>query len=196
MAVNLSPRQFHSRNLVANVGEILRETRLPVRQLELEVTEGAIMTDIDRTIATLNALSEMGVRIAVDDFGTGYSSLAYLAQFPLDVLKIDQSFVRDVVNRSDVACVVTAIVGLAHSLDLEVVAEGVENPEQLEFLRTLGCEEIQGYLSGRPLSADQFEKLLTRSDEKPFDFFREKISEPQSGTSAWGAGQRAAAGSK
>lgn len=196
MAVNLSPRQFHSRNLVANVGEILRETRLPVRQLELEVTEGAIMTDIDRTIATLNALSEMGVRIAVDDFGTGYSSLAYLAQFPLDVLKIDQSFVRDVVNRSDVACVVTAIVGLAHSLDLEVVAEGVENPEQLEFLRTLGCEEIQGYLSGRPLSADQFEKLLTRSDEKPFDFFREKISEPQSGTSAWGAGRRAAAGSK
>jgi diguanylate cyclase (GGDEF)-like protein len=191
MAVNLSPRQFHSRNLVANVGEILEETQLPVQLLELEVTEGAIMTDIDRTVSTLNALNRMGVRIAVDDFGTGYSSLAYLAQFPLDVLKIDQSFVRDVVDRSDVACVVTAIVGLAHSLDLEVVAEGVENPEQLEFLRALGCEEIQGYLSGRPLSADQFEKLLTRNEEKPFDVFEE-----QDGAPAWPAGRRAAAGGK
>ena len=168
MAVNLSARQFRNRDLIRVVGEILEETQLPVHLLELEVTEGAIMTDIDRTIATLQSLSEMGVRIAVDDFGTGYSSLAYLARFPLDVLKIDQSFVRDIVERSDVASVVSAIVGLAHSLDLSVVAEGVENLEQLEFLRVLGCEEIQGYLYGRPLSADDFEGLLRRSRGRAF----------------------------
>jgi diguanylate cyclase (GGDEF)-like protein len=173
MAVNLSARQFRSRDLVSTVGEILRETQLPVHLLELEVTEGSIMTDIDRTVSTLQSLSEMGVRIAVDDFGTGYSSLAYLAQFPLDVLKIDQSFVRDVVHRSDVASVVSAIVGLAHSLDLEVVAEGVENPEQLEFLRALGCEEIQGYLYGRPLSASDFEDLLRRNQGNSFATFQE-----------------------
>ena len=186
MAVNLSARQFRSRNLVATVREILEETQLPVQLLELEVTEGAIMADIDRTISTLRALSEMGVRIAVDDFGTGYSSLAYLAQFPLDVLKIDQSFVRDVVDRSDVACVVAAIVGLAHSLDLTVVAEGVESQEQLEFLRTLGCEEIQGYLYSRPLAASDFEELLMRDEEKPFPGFAEAnvaaTSEAQSRT--------------
>ena len=106
----------------------------------------------------------MGVRLAVDDFGTGYSSLSYLAQFPLDVLKIDQSFVRDLVDRSDVRCVVSAIVGLAHSLNLTVVAEGVETPAQLEFLRGLGCEEIQGYLYSRPLSARDFEELM-KSDK-------------------------------
>ena len=186
MAVNLSARQFRSRNLVETVREILEETQLPVQLLELEVTEGAIMADIDRTISTLRALSEMGVRIAVDDFGTGYSSLAYLAQFPLDVLKIDQSFVRDVVDRSDVACVVAAIVGLAHSLDLTVVAEGVESQEQLEFLRTLGCEEIQGYLYSRPLAASDFEELLMRDEEKPFPGFAEvnvaATSEAQSRT--------------
>jgi EAL domain-containing protein (putative c-di-GMP-specific phosphodiesterase class I) len=196
MAVNLSPRQFHSRNLVATVGEILEETKLPVQLLEVEVTEGAIMTDIDRTISTLHALSEMGVRIAVDDFGTGYSSLAYLAQFPLDVLKIDQSFVRDVVDRSDVACVVTAIVGLAHSLELEVVAEGVEKREQLEFLRALGCEEIQGYLSGRPLTASEFENLLKRDNESPFDVFEEDDGAPATRASSWSSGRRAAVGGK
>ena len=160
MAVNLSARQFRSRNLVTTVREILEDTQLPVHLLELEVTEGAIMTDVDRTVATLRALSGMGVRLAVDDFGTGYSSLSYLAQFPLDVLKIDQSFVRDLVDRSDVGCVVSAIVGLAHSLNLTVVAEGVETPAQLEFLRDLGCEEIQGYLYSRPLTVGDFEELL------------------------------------
>ncbi len=174
MAVNLSARQFRNRNLVAVVGEILEETRVPAQLLELEVTESAIMTDVERTISTLRAFSEMGVRIAVDDFGTGYSSLAYLAQFPLDVLKIDQSFVRDVVTRSDVACVVTAIVSLAHSLDLKVVAEGVESQEQLEFLRSLGCEEIQGYLYSRPLSAGDFEKLLACDQGSPFPAFEDE----------------------
>jgi diguanylate cyclase (GGDEF)-like protein len=173
MAVNLSARQFRSRNLVTVVSQILKDTQIPVQLLELEVTEGAIMTDIDRTISTLRALSEMGVRLAVDDFGTGYSSLAYLAQFPLDVLKIDQSFVRDVVDRSDVACVVSAIVGLAHSLDLTVVAEGVESQAQLEFLRALGCEEIQGYLYSRPLAASDFEELLRNDQEKPFPGFED-----------------------
>ncbi len=189
MAVNLSPRQFHSRTLVAVVDQVLKETRLAPELLELEVTEGAIMTDIDQTIATLRALSEMGVRLAVDDFGTGYSSLAYLAQFPLDVLKIDQSFVRDVVDRSDVACVVAAIVGLAHSLDLTVVAEGVESKEQMEFLRALDCEEIQGFLYGRPLSADDFETLLKRGDEGPFLVPEDAIDAP-----SWNSWLQAASG--
>lgn len=173
MAVNLSPRQFHNRALVAMVNEVLKESRLPAELLELEVTEGAIMTDIEQTIATLTALSETGVRVAVDDFGTGYSSLAYLAQFPLDVLKIDQSFVRDVVNHSDVACVVSAIVSLAHSLGLSVIAEGVENTEQLELLRGLECEEIQGYLCGRPLPAREFEVLLERNCRESMSLLEE-----------------------
>lgn len=173
MAVNLSPRQFHNKALVTMVNEVLRETRLPADLLELEVTEGAIMTDIDQTIATLAALSEIGVRVAVDDFGTGYSSLAYLAQFPLDVLKIDQSFVRDVVDHSDVACVVSAIISLAHSLGLSVIAEGVENRKQLEFLRGLECEEIQGYLYSRPLPAREFEVLLERGCREPMYMLEE-----------------------
>ena len=196
MAVNLSARQFRSRNLVAIVSEVLQETQLPVQLLELEVTEGAIMADIDRTISTLRDLSEMGVRLAVDDFGTGYSSLAYLAQFPLDVLKIDQSFVRDVVDRSDVACVVTAIVGLAHSLDLTVVAEGVESQEQLEFLRTLGCEEIQGYLYSRPLAASDFEDLLMRDKGEPFLAFENATAAGTKDTLSQAPWPRVASGGK
>ena len=189
MAVNLSARQFHNRTLVAMVRDVLAETRIQADLLELEVTEGAIMTDIEQTIETLRALSEMGVHIAVDDFGTGYSSLAYLAQFPLDVLKIDQSFVRDVVGNADVACVVTAIVSLAHGLGLTVVAEGVESTEQLEFLRGLDCEEIQGYFYSRPLPAGDFEKLLVNGLEQPVHM-REGASETPSSTLR----RRAAAG--
>ena len=177
MAVNLSPRQFHNRSLVNIVSDVLKETQLPAELLELEVTEGAIMTDIDQTIATLRALSQLGVRVAVDDFGTGYSSLAYLAQFPLDVLKIDQSFVRDVVTHPDVACVVAAIVSLAHSLGLTVIAEGVENEEQVNFLRSLECEEIQGYLYGRPLPAKEFEFLLEFGVGEPLRSFTPGTSE-------------------
>ena len=160
LAVNLSARQFRSSDLVSVVKQALSESELPVELLELEVTEGTIMTDIDRTIGTLEVLSQLGIRLAVDDFGTGYSSLAYLAQFPIDVLKIDQSFVRDITINRNVASIVTAIVGLAHSLNLEVVAEGVEDTEQLAFLRSLDCEEIQGYLYSKPLPAEEFEKLI------------------------------------
>jgi len=189
MAVNLSPRQFHNRSLVTMVRDVLGETGLPAELLELEVTEGAIMTDIDQTVATLHTLNALGVRIAVDDFGTGYSSLAYLAQFPLDVLKIDQSFVRDVVEESDVACVVAAIVGLAHSLNLTVIAEGVEKIEQAEFLRTLECEEVQGYLYGRPLPANEFEMLLQSGIREPLG-----VPEDEIGGAAWTSLPRAAGG--
>ena len=164
LAVNLSARQFRSTDLVSVVERALSESELPVELLELEVTEGTIMTDIDRTIGTLEVLSGLGIRLAVDDFGTGYSSLAYLAQFPIHVLKVDQSFVRDITTNPDVASIVAAIVGLAHSLNLEVIAEGVEDAEQLAFLRSLDCEEIQGYLYSKPLLADDFEKLIMTWD--------------------------------
>ena len=164
LAVNLSARQFRSTDLVAVIERALSESELPVELLELEVTEGTIMTDIDRTIGTLEVLSGLGIRLAVDDFGTGYSSLAYLAQFPINVLKVDQSFVRDITTNPDVASIVAAIVGLAHSLKLEVVAEGVEDTEQLAFLRSVGCEEIQGYLYSKPLPADDFENLIMTWD--------------------------------
>ena len=164
LAVNLSARQFRSTDLVSVVERALSESELPVELLELEVTEGTIMTDIDRTIGTLEVLSGLGIRLAVDDFGTGYSSLAYLAQFPIHVLKVDQSFVRDITTNPDVASIVAAIVGLAHSLNLEVIAEGVEDAEQLAFLRSLDCEEIQGYLYSKPLPADDFEKLIMTWD--------------------------------
>ena len=164
LAVNLSARQFRSTDLVSVVERALSESELPVELLELEVTEGTIMTDIDRIIGTLEVLSGLGIRLAVDDFGTGYSSLAYLAQFPIHVLKVDQSFVRDITTNPDVASIVAAIVGLAHSLKLEVIAEGVEDAEQLAFLRSLDCEEIQGYLYSKPLPADDFEKLIMTWD--------------------------------
>lgn len=160
IAVNLSARQFRDRDLVLTVKQALDESRLPAELLELEVTEGTIMGDIDRTIATLKALSQVGVRLAIDDFGTGYSSLAYLAQFPLDVLKIDKSFVTDVTNQPEVACIVSTIVSLAHSLNLSVIAEGVETVQQLDAMRSLRCEEIQGYLFGKPVCAREFERLL------------------------------------
>ena len=174
LAVNLSARQFRSSDLVSVVKQALSESELPVELLELEVTEGTIMTDIDRTIGTLEVLSQLGIRLAVDDFGTGYSSLAYLAQFPIDVLKIDQSFVRDITINRNVASIVTAIVGLAHSLNLEVVAEGVEDTEQLAFLRSLDCEEIQCYLYSKPLPAEEFEKLIVGWD---FGRYAESVSE-------------------
>ena len=160
VAVNLSARQFRNPDLAAIVRQALTDSQLPLEYLELEVTEGTIMTDIDRTIATLTSLNKMGVRLAVDDFGTGYSSLAYLAQFPIQVLKVDQSFVRDVTTSASVASIVTAIVGLAHSLDLSVVAEGVETEEQLTFMRAIGCEEIQGYLYSKPIPASEFEEKI------------------------------------
>jgi diguanylate cyclase (GGDEF)-like protein/PAS domain S-box-containing protein len=160
VAVNLSPRQFRQTDLVKMVRSVLDETRLDPHYLELELTEGSIMENAEYAIATLHQLKEMGVTISIDDFGSGYSSLSHLKRFPLDMLKIDQSFVRDTTIDPNDAAIVMAIITLAHSLKLKVIAEGVENEDQLRFLRLLRCDEIQGYLFSKPVPAEEMRKML------------------------------------
>ena len=160
VAVNLSPRQFTQKGLAQSIAAVLYESGLDARYLELELTESMVMTDVDNAITILRDLKHLGVQIAIDDFGTGYSSLSYLRRFPIDVLKIDQSFVRDITLEEDGAAVVRTIISLSHSLRLKVIAEGVETPEQLDYLRKHGCDEAQGYLYSRPLPAAQFAQLL------------------------------------
>ncbi|MFQ5472309.1 MAG: EAL domain-containing protein, partial [Dehalococcoidia bacterium] len=163
MAVNLSARQFKSRKLTATVSRILEETGLDPGFLQLEITEGVAMQDMEATTAILRALREVGVEVALDDFGTGYSSLGYLANFPIDVLKIDRSFVSDLPMDESAVAITTAIITLAHSLNLSVIAEGIETDEQLAWLKTHGCDEFQGYLFSKPLPAGEIETLLGRS---------------------------------
>ena len=157
--MNVSARQFRAGDLVSVVQNALDTHALDPKCLELEVTEGTLAQDVEHTAETLLTLREMGVQIAVDDFGTGYSSLNYLAQFPIDMLKIDQSFVRDLQIRPEVDTIVSAIIGLAHSLNLRVIAEGVENACQLEFLRSHSCEVLQGFLFSAPVSPEALTSL-------------------------------------
>ncbi len=159
VAVNVSPLQF-SRKLHRTVAHILQETGLDPALLDVELTEGTVMRDAEAATAELRRLKNMGVRISIDDFGMGYSSLSYLKRFPIDKLKIDQSFVRDIPGDPDDAAIITAIVGLAKSLNLKVIAEGVETAAQLEFLRDLRCDQVQGYYCGRPMAADRLAALL------------------------------------
>jgi EAL domain-containing protein (putative c-di-GMP-specific phosphodiesterase class I) len=150
ISVNLSPRQFQQNDLYDVVAETLERTGLAPSDLELEITESTAMINTERTIATVAGLRELGVRIALDDFGTGHSSLSYLRRFPIDRVKIDQEFIQAVeVSRSNRA-IVSAIVAMAHGLDLAVTAEGVETEAQVQFLREQKCEEVQGFLYGRP----------------------------------------------
>lgn len=160
VAVNLSARQFRQANLVQTIGQILDETGLDARYLELELTESLLMENIEQTIAVLQQLHEMGIALSLDDFGTGYSSLSYLKRFPIDVLKIDQSFVRELVCSTDNTTITKAIISLAHSLHLNVIAEGVETQAQLDYLQANGCNEIQGYYFSRPLPTDACTQLL------------------------------------
>jgi diguanylate cyclase (GGDEF)-like protein/PAS domain S-box-containing protein len=160
VAVNLSPRQFTQKALVQSVADVLGETGLEARFLELELTESMVMNDVDQAVTILRNLKGLGIQIAIDDFGTGYSSLSYLRRFPIDVLKIDQSFVSDLALNLDDAAIVRSIISLAHSLRLKVIAEGVETAEQLAFLRLHGCDQMQGYYFSRPLDPAAFERLL------------------------------------
>jgi diguanylate cyclase (GGDEF)-like protein/PAS domain S-box-containing protein len=153
VSVNLSPRQFNDPKLVHTVAAALRETGLPARLLQLEITETTAMQYTDVTLATLNRLKALGVSIAIDDFGTGYSSLSYLKRFPVDLLKIDRSFTGELPADADQCAIVSAIIALAHALELRVIAEGVESEDQRAFLGSCGCDFIQGYLTGAPLDA-------------------------------------------
>lgn len=161
VAVNVSPRQLRHESLLGAVGRALRETGLHPNWLELELTE-SIMQDADEAIRLLSQLQAIGVQIAIDDFGTGYSSLNHLKRYPIHKLKIDQSFVRDVTHDPHDRAIVTAIIALAHSLNLKAIAEGVETEEQLAYLRSLKCDEAQGYFLGRPMPAQNATKLLAQ----------------------------------
>jgi diguanylate cyclase (GGDEF)-like protein/PAS domain S-box-containing protein len=160
VAVNLSARQFRDRRLIEHIGEILARTGLEPSRLELEITESLVMRDVDAVVARLKELKAFGVQLAIDDFGTGYSSLSYLRRFPIDRLKIDQSFTREVTSSLDGAAIARAVIQLGHALELRVIAEGVETEGQLHFLRENGCDEIQGYVYARPLDPEALRRLL------------------------------------
>jgi len=167
MAVNVSAIQFRGENFLEGLFAILSETGLSPELLELEVTEGVLMKHAEFTTSILQTLREAGIRISVDDFGTGYSSLGYLHRFPLDALKIDQSFVRQITTSPDETTIVSAIISMGQSLKLRVIAEGVETPEQLEFLQTHRCDEAQGYYFSRPVPPEQFATLLREGCVSP-----------------------------
>jgi diguanylate cyclase (GGDEF)-like protein/PAS domain S-box-containing protein len=160
MAVNVSAIEFRDDNFLHGLFEILGDTGLDPKYLELELTESVLMKRVESTASILQALRDRGVRVAIDDFGTGYSSLSYLRKFPVDALKIDQSFIRQIKTGGDDATIVTAVIGMAHSLRLRVVAEGVETLEELEFLRSHQCDEAQGFYFSQPVSGKKFSELL------------------------------------
>lgn len=165
IAVNLSPRQFQRPGFPALVARILQETGLPPAALELEITEGVLTMESPENMATLEQLAAMGIELAIDDFGTGYSSLSYLQRFPIHALKIDQSFVAGIAQDANDTAIVTAIIAMAHSLRLKVVAEGVETVEQARFLKSRGCLAAQGYYFGKPVPSETFIDMLRSAVE-------------------------------
>jgi EAL domain-containing protein (putative c-di-GMP-specific phosphodiesterase class I) len=160
IAVNLSARQFAEPNLVREIARVLDETGLSAACLEVEITESLVMGDVESAIRTMRELKQMGVQLSIDDFGTGYSSLSYLRRFPVDVLKIDRSFVRDIAIDEDDAALVAAIIELARGLRMRVIAEGVETEAQLDYLRRRGCDEVQGHVYAQAASGADVERLL------------------------------------
>ena len=160
LAMNLAVKQLHQVDFLEVFKSLMKETECKAEWIELEVTEGQIMTNPEKAIKILTQISDLGVKLAVDDFGTGYSSLAYLKRLPIDKLKIDQTFVRDLPDDEEDAGITKAVIALAKSLNLRVIAEGVETKEQRDFLVENGCENIQGYYYSKPIPADAFEVLL------------------------------------
>jgi diguanylate cyclase (GGDEF)-like protein len=175
VSVNLSPSQFRGGGLIHSVRRALEETGLDAQFLEVELTESAVMSDPEESIAILEQLSAMGVLVSVDDFGTGYSSMSYLRRLPIDKLKIDRVFINEIVSRPEDASIVRAIVSLAHSLRLKVVAEGVETPAQLDFLKAVGCDEYQGYHFSRPLPSNEFERVVREKSAQVQQFAEESM---------------------
>ncbi|WP_426132607.1 EAL domain-containing response regulator [Pseudomonas sp. PWP3-1b2] len=160
VSVNVSGHQLIEGDLISDISRILAQTGVEAHWLEVELTEGSLMENTQHTIDSLQRLRAMGVKISIDDFGTGYSSLAYLRRFPIDTLKIDIAFIREVTTNPQDAAIARTIIELAHSLNLRAVAEGVETQEQLAFLKEAGCDQIQGYLFSRPLPVTTLERLL------------------------------------
>jgi predicted signal transduction protein with EAL and GGDEF domain len=166
IAINLSPLQLRQGDFVSLVHSVLLENELTPDRLVLEITESALMDDYSRAVSILRRVKALGVRIAMDDFGTGYSSLSYLQSFPFDKIKIDQTFISNLDRNAQSAAIVRAVLALGHNLDLTTVAEGVETTEQLTILRNEGCDEIQGYLIGRPQPIEEYAAIVGRSARK------------------------------
>jgi EAL domain-containing protein (putative c-di-GMP-specific phosphodiesterase class I) len=160
MAVNISAMEFRDDRFLDNVFAILKKTGFDPGSLQLELTESVLMKRADTAAAVLQKLKTMGVQVAIDDFGTGYSSLSYLRKFPIDTLKIDQSFVRQITSAPDDTTIVTAVISMGRALHLRVIAEGVETQDELAFLQAHECHEAQGYYFSRPVPPDEFAKLL------------------------------------
>jgi EAL domain-containing protein (putative c-di-GMP-specific phosphodiesterase class I) len=167
VAVNVSALQFGQADFVQSIATVLEQTALAPQYLEIEVTESLFMTEVDHAIGILRDLKALGVKLSIDDFGTGYSSLSYLKRFPIDVLKIDQSFVRDLTDHRDDAAIVVSIISLAHSLRLTVIAEGVETKEQGAYLQQHGCDQMQGYFFSRPVPAEELKQMLREGKSLP-----------------------------
>ena len=163
VAVNLSAKQFSDPDLLQTVLNILTQSKIDPLNLELEITESIIMDDVEAAIAIMDAIKSRGIHLTIDDFGTGYSSLAYLKRFPIDVLKVDRSFVMDIPNDKTDMAITSAVIAMAHKLSMRVVAEGIETQEQLDFLRENGCDDGQGYLLSRPLTLPQLHHFLVNN---------------------------------
>ena len=161
MAVNLSPRQFLDTNLLDDIDEALALSDMPARLLQLEITESMVMQNVERAIRLLDEIRSRGVRLAIDDFGTGYSSMSLMKKFPIDTIKIDRTFVRDLAESAEDRAIATAIISMGKALGLTVVAEGVETSEQDSFLRGHACDEIQGYLFSKPVRAEDIPALFS-----------------------------------
>jgi len=167
IGINMSARQFMQDDLVQQIKDLLYKNQLAAEYVDLEITETIAMQDAEKTIRQMHQLKQLGVHLSLDDFGTGYSSLSYLHRFPLDVLKIDRSFVKDIEAREGDGEIARAVIAMAKSMDMEVIAEGVETHDQLEYLRLHGCNMVQGYLISAPVPADAFEALLNQTVHIP-----------------------------
>jgi EAL domain-containing protein (putative c-di-GMP-specific phosphodiesterase class I) len=163
VAVNVSSYQFKTGRLTALFETILSQTHAQAHDLAFELTEGILMENVQDNVQMLRELKKIGVKLSIDDFGTGYSSLSYLHKFPIDELKIDRSFIMEIKGPDDRAAIITAIIAMAHSLGLRVVAEGVETAAQLDFLRAQGCDEYQGYLKSKAVPATEFEERFLKA---------------------------------
>jgi diguanylate cyclase (GGDEF)-like protein len=170
VSLNLSGHQFRQVNLIEIIEKVLADTNLPPDFLELEITESVIMSNADATITTLNKLKDMGVLLSIDDFGTGYSSFGYLKRFPIDNIKIDRSFIKDITANSEDATIVKAIIAMAHELKLKVIAEGVETEEQSQLLRSFRCDEMQGYLFSRPVTPERITEMFLNKEKINVEF--------------------------
>lgn len=162
VAVNLSARQFMEPDLLEQLDRALKDSGIKSEEVELEITESVAMSSVEESIATMGAMRMRGLNLSIDDFGTGYSSLSYLKRFPIDCLKIDKSFVSNIETDINDAAIVSSIVALAKAMDLRVVAEGIENTNQLKYLQQIGCDEAQGFLLARPMPAENFAEFVTQ----------------------------------